>query len=220
MRTFNQKALIKEMVEAAYKHKNGHLASSLSALPIISEIYETFDFDNDVFILSKGHACLALFAVLKACGKNPDFSQIHPDIDQANGVYCTTGSLGHGLPVAVGAAMAKILVQKNRKTHKGEVHVLLGDGECQEGTLWESVELIQRFLLPNITIHIDDNGYQATSKTLTNPRAISSMFASVNFRLYGQQKGVGLKMFSKHPDWHVHELTKDEYEICLRELDS
>lgn len=149
------------MIEIAKQTHNGHLASGLSALPIIEKIYKKFDFEKDVFILSKGHGCLGLYPVLESYGFHPDVTKQHPDIDKENGIYCTTGSLGHGLPVAVGVAMAKKI-----KKEDGLVYVLMGDGECQEGTTWESLLVVDRFRLNNLYIYIDDNNDQAMEKTL------------------------------------------------------
>ena len=84
----------------------------------------------------------------------------HPDIEPCEGIPCTTGSLGHGLPVAVGMAMAKKL-----KKEPGHIYVLLSDGECQEGTTWESLMVAAHHKLNNLTVIIDRNRIQALDKT-------------------------------------------------------
>ena len=142
----------KRVFQICYENKNPHLASSLSCLKIIEDVYKDFDFDNDVFILSKGHACPALYAVLEKYNFHPNVVQRHPDIDVNNGISCTTGSLGHGLPIGVGMALAKKLKKEN-----GNIYVLMGDKECQAGTTQESQDLIQELKLNNITILIDFN---------------------------------------------------------------
>lgn len=138
--------------QICYETNNPHLASSLSCLNIIKEIYSSFDFKNDVFILSKGHGCPALYAVLESYGFKPDVSKSHPDIDIENGISCTTGSLGHGLPIGVGMALAKKV-----QGQPGKIYVLLGDMECLEGTTWESLNLAWEYDLDNLIVHIDNN---------------------------------------------------------------
>ena len=125
--------LIRRTIEIDHKHGMHHLPSALSALPVIAGVYDKFH-PGDVFVLSKGHAYAALGAVLESRGLRPDYTHSHPDRDPANGVTCTAGSLGHGLPMAVGIALGKKLAGE-----PGTVHVLVGDGEALEGTTWESL---------------------------------------------------------------------------------
>ena len=151
--------LKKRILEIAYKHKLGHLGSYLSAAGIIDEIYKNKD-PNDVFILSSGHAALALYAALeKYEGKNAEELFIkhggHPHRDEENGIYCSTGSLGLGITVAVGRALAN----KNRK-----VHVLISDGESAEGSVWEALRFIKESNLSNIEVYVNVNGYAAYDK--------------------------------------------------------
>ena len=147
------------ILEIAYKHKLSHLGSYLSAVDIIDEIYKNKD-PNDIFILSSGHAALALYAALeKYEGKNAEELFIkhggHPHRDEENGIYCSTGSLGLGITVAVGRALAN----KNRK-----VHVLISDGESAEGSVWEALRFIQENNLTNIEVYVNVNGYAAYDK--------------------------------------------------------
>jgi len=151
--------LKKRILEIAYKHKLGHLGSYLSAVPIIDEIYRNKS-SEDIFILSSGHAALALYVVLeKYEGKNAEELFIkhggHPHRDEKNGIYCSTGSLGLGITVAVGRALAN----KNRK-----VYVLISDGESAEGSVWEALRFIKESNLPNIEIYVNVNGYAAYDK--------------------------------------------------------
>ena len=149
---------IRDLLDLHYRNKLGHLSSTLTAYPIIKEIYET-KAAEDVFILSQGHAALALYTVL---GKGQELYErhgVHPHRDIEDGIYCTTGSLGMGITVAVGAAMAG-------KT----VHCLVSDGECSEGVVWEALNYIEIHTLP-ITVHINYNGqtalgYNTMSRTL------------------------------------------------------
>lgn len=214
MLTFDLNALRRDMVCMAKVHSHGHLCGSLSALPIIAGIYRTLDLENDVFILSKGHACTAWYAVLKKLGYHPDERLIHPERDPANGVTCTTGSLGHGLPIAVGVALAKKLTGT-----PGKVHVLLGDGECLEGTTWESLTMASRYELQSqLIVHVDDNGWQG-SCALLDSELIFRMRHIFPVITYGIPKGHGIRLFQNHPEWHVHYLTDAEYSRILAELD-
>lgn len=213
MKTLNQ--LRARIIDQAYHLGYSHCASALSALPVIVDIYKDMNLAQDVFILSKGHGSYALYAVLEEYGYFPDWSCHEPQRDPANGVMCTTGSLGHGLPVAAGIAFAKQL-----KNEPGIVHVLLGDGECAEGTGYESLLFIGKFIdYGRLKIHIDYNQYQAISKTIY-PKAIEilSCMDNVEVIIHNYIKGYGIKLFEEHPECHVHPIIKNEYDICMKEL--
>jgi len=177
-------SLRKRVFEICYKTNNPHLASSLSCLDIIENIYKSMK-KEDVFVLSKGHGCPAWYAVLEKYGYKPKL-KIHPDIDKKNGIICTTGSLGHGLPIALGIALSKKVLNQ-----KGKVYVLLGDTECQEGTTWESILLKMNLKLHNLNIIIDNN--------------------EINCRLAGCKV---IKTEKEYP--HVYRITKKEYEKNIR----
>lgn len=149
------KSLRKDILEMAIKHKDGHIAPSYSFVEIIVALYEQIMDKDDKFILSKGHGCLCLYAMLRKKGFNPKISG-HPDIEPEQGIVCTTGSLGMGLGIGVGIAFAKKIKKK-----KGNVFVVVGDGECQEGQVWESLNLAQKYMLDNLIIIIDHNKLQA-----------------------------------------------------------
>ncbi len=202
------------MVEIDYRYKHRHLPGSLSALPIIAGIYSTFDLENDVFILSKGHSCSALYAVLEALGFKPDCTKVHPERDPANGVTMTAGSLGHGLPTAVGIAWAKQYQGK-----PGIVHVLLGGGECQEGTTWEGLHLAARFKLKNLVIHIDHNGFQGSDSDLSDVVNAVAILTWGNrlIRIHKTRFGDGLKMFEDGKK-SVHLVSDDDYARFMEEL--
>ena len=148
--------LKKRLIEIAYKHKLGHLGSYLSALSIIDGIYQKMDKD-DIFILSSGHASLALYVCLeKYRGQDAEALFLkhggHPHWDEEAGIFCSTGSLGLGITIALGRAVAN----KNRK-----VWVLLSDGECAEGSVWEALKTIVEQDITNIEVHVNANGYAA-----------------------------------------------------------
>ena len=129
--------LKKRILDIAYKNKLSHLGSYLSAVDIIDKIYKKKN-KEDIFILSSGHAALALYVVIeKYEGKDAEelFSKYggHPHLAEKDGIYCSTGSLGTGITIAVGRALGK----PSRK-----VYVLISDGECAYDRDWETVNAI------------------------------------------------------------------------------
>ena len=151
--------LKKRLLEVAYKKKLSHLGSYFSSLHIIDQIYSSMGSD-DIFILSSGHAALALYCVLeKYKGHNAerlfDKHGGHPHLSIEDDLYCSTGSLGMGLTVAVGRALS------NRKR---KVHCLISDGESAEGSIWEALRFIHEHNLNNLIVHVNVNGYAAYDK--------------------------------------------------------
>jgi transketolase len=145
--------LKKRIIEIAYKHKLGHLGSYLSSVEIVDEIYSKMDKD-DIFILSSGHASLAMYVCIeKYFGIDAEMLFLkhggHPHRDEENKIYCSTGSLGLGLPIALGRALANL----NRK-----VWVLISDGEAAEGSIWESLKTIYELNINNIEVFVNING--------------------------------------------------------------
>lgn len=146
----------KRIVELTHKHKLGHLGSCLTALPILDHIYRTKK-DSDIVVLSSGHAGLALYVVLEEYeGRDADAlvekHGVHPNRDLENGIHVSTGSLGSGILVAVGYAVA----DRSR-----DVHVVLSDGECAEGSVWEALAFAYKHNLTNLKVHVNVNGYSA-----------------------------------------------------------
>ena len=147
------KELRKKLIENANEKKLSHVGSALSCLDFVNYLYDNVLLEDDIFILSKGHGAMALYTALERKGKKPQWN-MHPEIDEKNGIYATTGSLGHGFPIALGRAFAKKFERK-----KGKVYVLLGDGEMAEGSIWETLILANRFKLDNLHIFVDWNKY-------------------------------------------------------------
>ena len=148
--------LARRVIEITYQERLSHLSSTLSALPIIEEIYSQRQ-DNEVFILSNGHAGLALYVVLeKYYGVDPvamlHKHGIHPGRDLENHLYCSTGSLGSGLPIAVGHALA---------TPEKNVYCMISDGECAEGSIWEALRFIHEQQINNLHVYVNINGMGA-----------------------------------------------------------
>ena len=144
------------IIDITYQERLSHLSSTLSAAPILEEIYSQRK-DDEVVVLSNGHAGLALYCVLEQrYGVNPvkllHEHGIHPGKDLANHLYCSTGSLGSGLPIAVGHALA---------TPNKKVYCMISDGECAEGSIWESLAFVQQQPVPNLEIYVNINGMGA-----------------------------------------------------------
>ena len=138
------------ILDIAWYNDLSHLGSYFSAAGIVEEIFQTKK-EDDIFILSSGHAALALYAALeKYCGKNAEdlFAKHggHPHRDEENGIYCSTGSLGMGITVAVGRALA----DRNRN-----VYVLISDGECAEGSVWEALRYIEEYNVDIMEISVE-----------------------------------------------------------------
>jgi len=142
-------------MEKGLEVSSNHFSSSLSCLDAIKCLYDHVLTENDLFILSKGHAEMALYAVLETKGKSPKWTP-HLDYNPEMGIYATTGSLGHGLPIGTGRAFAKKI-----NGEPGKIYVLTGDGEMEEGSNWEALSLANRLKLDNLTLLVDWNKYQA-----------------------------------------------------------
>ncbi len=164
--------LIIEMLSEA---GSGHPGGSLSATDIVTALYfykmnydpkDPMSASRDRFILSKGHAAPVLYAALMVAGFIPEelknslrklnsCLQGHPDMCKVPGVEMSTGSLGQGLSVAVGMALANRLDQ-----NKAKVYCMVGDGECQEGNIWEAAMSASFRKLDNLVVIIDNNKLQ------------------------------------------------------------
>ena len=200
--------LKKRILEIAHKHKLSHLGSYLTAVDIIDEIYRTKN-PNDIFILSSGHAALALYVVIeKYEGKNAEELFLkhggHPHRDEKNGIYCSTGSLGLGITIAVGRALAN----KNRK-----VHLLISDGESAEGSVWEALRFIKESNLPNIEIYVNVNGYAAYDK-------VDVKYLVDRLKVFLPSINIGYTSVNQYPflrglNAHYHVMSEKDYKSTL-----
>ena len=155
-------ALHDRIIEISKKLNLSHLGSNLTSVDIIDEIY-SIKKENEPFILSCGHAGLALYVVIeKYFGIDAEsiFEShgTHPDRCESCKLYCSTGSLGHGLSIALGMALA----DRNRN-----VYCLISDGECAEGTIWETANVIRKYEVDNLKIYLNWNGWSAYDKVDT-----------------------------------------------------
>ncbi len=169
--------LRRDVLEMVMDIKDGHLGPSFSSMEILTALYFggvlNLDPDNpdwedrDRFVLSKGHACPALYAALIRTGVIPETEKFtlrylnsrlqgHPDMYKTPGVEATTGPLGNGLAMAVGMAKGLKILKKSSR-----VYALTGDGELQEGIIWEALTAASRHSLDNLCILIDHNRRQS-----------------------------------------------------------
>lgn len=152
-------SLESRILEISYKHKLSHLSSNLTAVNIIDEIY-SIKKDNDPFVLSSGHAGLALYVILEKyygidAEKLHKKHGVHPNRDVEDKIFYSTGSLGCGLPAAIGMALA------NRKRN---VYCLISDGEIFEGSIYESFNIVVKEKIKNLNIFLNLNGYSALAE--------------------------------------------------------
>lgn len=244
-------------------NKAGHLASSLSSVEILTGLYfgnvlrynaeEPEWGERDRFILSKGHAALAFYHVLAKAGyfeqkkvdsfcmEGSEFGGL-ATYGKIPGVEMTSGSLGHGLSFAAGIARA---AQINRDSLY-HVYTMMGDGELQEGEVWEAALFISHNNLTNLTIIVDNNRIQATgfSKDIISLEDLSAKWKAFGFHVIEVDghnideltkslkvvtdkpkviiantiKGKGLSFAENKGDWHYKMPSGQETEVGLREL--
>ena len=204
----NKELLIKEakevrknIINSIHSAKSGHPGGSLSCADILTYLYfekmninpdDTKNPDRDRLVLSKGHAAPALYSVLAERGffdkkellnlrKTGALLQGHPDSKHINGVDISTGSLGQGFSNAVGMALGLKADNKNSK-----VYVVLGDGEMQEGIIWESAMFAAHYKLDNLVAILDYNGLQIDGKNeeVMDINPIGKKFESFGFNAF------------------------------------
>ena len=161
----------RRLVQMHYRAKVGHLGGNLSALDATMLVHHRYMVDDAQFILSKGHSAGALYVALWSLGRltdadldtfHSDGTRLagHPPSRGIEGVPFATGSLGHGLSLAAGTAMARKL-----RGHPGRVFCLTSDGEWQEGSTWEALIFAHHRRLANLTVLVDHNGLQGFGRT-------------------------------------------------------
>ena len=229
--------------DAFVEHGEAHLGGSFSIIEMLLGLYESVLQEEDKFILSKAHASFPLCLLLREKGLHPEL-RTHLELDPANGIHCTTGSLGHGLPIATGMAMAR-----KRLGRPGRIFVMISDGECQEGTTWESLLISAKHKLDNLIVLVDYNKIQAlTTVSEALPlESLAAKFKAFNWEceevLDGHSfdqllpalkktntlskprvlivhtiKGKGIKAFENDPMWHARKIKGEDLQIGRKEL--
>ncbi len=190
----------KMAIEAVYSANSGHPGGSLSAADIITYLYmEEMNIDpnnpknpdRDRFVLSKGHCSPALYAALAERGFIPkediktfrhidSYLQGHPDMKGVKGVDMSTGSLGQGISAACGMAECAKLDNKDYR-----VYVVMGDGESEEGQVWEAAMFAAHYKLDNLTVFLDFNGLQIDGdvRDVMNPTPLDKKFEAFNWNV-------------------------------------
>ena len=190
----------KGIVTAVHSAKSGHPGGSLSSADIMTYLYfeemnvdpkEPKKADRDRFVLSKGHVAPALYSTLAQKGYFPvedlktlrhvdSYLQGHPDMKGTPGVDMSSGSLGQGISVAAGMALSAKLSNENYR-----VYTMLGDGEIQEGQVWEAAMFAGHRKLDNLVVIVDNNGLQIDGNVddVCSPYPIDKKFEAFNFHV-------------------------------------
>tara|TARA_Y100001973_G_C5176976_1_gene322539 strand:+ start:144 stop:896 length:753 start_codon:yes stop_codon:yes gene_type:complete len=244
------KKMRKLILDAAFFAKHGHVPSALSVVEIIVAIYELKN-KEDVFVLSKGHGCLAFYShlvlsgiiseeELRSFGKKSNKLGGHPDRNKLNEIYASTGSLGHGLPICVGSALARKIQNKT-----GTIFCVIGDGESNEGSIWEACMVAAKNKLNNLVCIVDNNNSQIRSLPTTDlvdkfkafgwctsqaaGHSVNELINELSQRhdskpraiIANTVKGFGIKDIEKDMfAWHHRAPSPEEYHKFLREIDA
>jgi Transketolase, N-terminal subunit len=242
----------KDILDAAFSvgQTGAHLAPSLSLVEIAIAVLKNKDPERDSFILSKGHGALGYYAVMHQLEMITDeqFQSFEvnggefpgqPSRSSSNGIEYSSGSLGMGLSYGVGVAYAKRAVN-------GKVYVVLGDGELNEGSIWEAASLASQLKLGNLIAVVDNNGMQSDGfceeiinmdmmKLWTahgwhvvkcNGHSVEELEAALKeikqdhpLVVLGQTiKGKGVSFMEKNNEWHHHVLKEQEYWLAVNEI--
>ena len=255
----------KGIVTGVYNAKSGHPGGSLSAADLFTYLYfeemnvdpkNPEDENRDRFVLSKGHTAPGYYAALALKGFFPiedlktlrhvgSYLQGHPDKKHTPGVDMSSGSLGQGLSVAVGMALAAKMQGKDYRTY-----CLCGDGEIQEGQIWEAAMFAGHRKLDNLCVIVDNNNLQidGTVEDVCSPYPIDEKFKAFNFhviningndfdesdRAFAEAKshkgeptaiiahtikGKGVSFMEDKAGWHGKAPNEEEYKIAMEELE-
>ena len=254
-----------DSVHMTYRLGNigAHIGGGLSLIEIMAVLYgmelqyekENLEAETrDRVILSKGHGTLALYTAMKAVGliseeelltyKTKDtFLYAHPSMNPKKGIDFSSGSLGQGLSLGVGCCLGL----KRKKNAESKVYVILGDGECDEGSVWEAAQSAAHYECDQLVAIVDCNGiqYDGPTEQVMNfgkmeekwksfgwdvcvvdghdVQALHEAFGTKHDRplviIANTIKGKGVSFMENNPLWHNHSLTKEQYEQALRELE-
>ena len=252
-----------DVLDELFAAQSGHPGGSLSCVEILLALYEDgvvrFKTDDphwserDRVVLSKGHACPTLYAVLSDVGFFPheelatlrklgSHLQGHPDMNKCPGVDASTGSLGQGMSMGLGFALAG-----KRPEHDFNVYVVTGDGESQEGIIWEAAMAAAHYKLDNLTVLLDHNGLQIDG---SNDQVLSLGDIAAKYAAFGWEtitvdghdveaiaeackrprcgkprficcntvKGKGVSFMENQVGWHGKPINEEQYKAAKAEL--
>lgn len=210
--------LKKEILRVSLETQACHIGSALSCVEIVWDTCRKMK-KEDYFVFSKASGVAALYVVLAELGTIPKdkvayYLKNYPlPSTKVPGCTFEGGSLGHGLPFAVGLALS---LKRDKK--KGRVFCLVGDGDIQEGTTWESMLFRRQHKLDNLKVIYDANGLQAFGRVedILLPYYYFLLYMGVDIR--DTIKGKGVKFLENKVESHYHNLTKQEYEKAIRQL--
>lgn len=261
---FNVKKLRRTIIEMAYRGQSVHVGCAFSIVEICSVLYRSIlNLDDrtphapgrDLLVLSKGHGVMAQYACMHELGwlDANDIQTYFSDgtelkgLAEGNipGLEASTGSLGHGLSIAVGMAFAA-----KKKNEKRRVFCIVGDGEMNEGSIWEAILFASHFKLDNLLLIVDENRFQAMGSTkevmdMGDIRQKLDSFGFTAFDVHGHNeseleeriknlfqindqkpkaivaktvKGYGVSFMEENNIWHYTRLTEETYNKALEEL--
>ena len=252
------KNIRRQILHGAKESGHGHIPTCFSIVEILWAVYQVLRYDphnplwpeRDLFILSKGHGALAHYCVLAQLGYF-DPGKIttmglfesdlgcHADRFKVPGIEASTGSLGHGIGLAVGMALALKIEESDRR-----VVTLIGDGEANEGSVWEALLVASNLQLPNMTVIYDDNRSHSRGLQIVDPAEKLLAFGCdvtevdghdtealieankyrgerVHAIIAHTRKGYGCPTFMENPyEWHRRSPNENEYRSLLEELDA
>lgn len=249
----------RRILEISRQVPAAHVAPAFSCVEIVDALYHDVMREQDVFIMSKGHGCLAQYVVLEDIGvlshddldeycRGEDTLGTHPDYDLVRGIHASTGSLGHGLGIAAGQALAEKLRGSDVR-----VYVLLSDGECQEGSTWETVMVAANLRLDNLVAVVDYNdwgGMERMSEAFPALTPLTLKWDAFEWKAHGfdghgmgpfgmqnfsqwiasrsvgmprvaicdTTKGKGVSFMEDEPIWHYRSPNDEEYVRAMEEL--
>lgn len=201
--------LKRRIIDISYKKKLSHIGSCLAVVDALDKIYSIKKKDEP-FILSNGHAGLALYVILeKYEGQDAEklFEKhgVHPNRDEKAGIWASTGSLGHGIGIAVGMALA----DRSRL-----VYTTISDGEAAEGSLWEALAIARKYQLENLRVTLIANGYGAYDK-------VDVEDLDIRINSFYPTMLIKTNVF-EYPDFfqgqaaHYHVMSEDEYKEIIK----
>lgn len=257
------KELRAEILKMLFACQSGHPGGSLSCVEMLMALYYgTMKIDpknpkmedRDRFVLSKGHACPTLYAILADLGYFPkeDLKRLrqidshlqgHPDCNKTPGVDINTGSLGQGISIAIGLALAAKKAEADYN-----IYTVIGDGECQEGLVWEAAMSAAHYKLDNLVVMLDYNGLQidGSNEAVMSLGDITNKFKAFGFecfevdghdidkikevldtKVYNKPKficcntikGKGISFMENQSGWHGRPMTEEEFKLAMKELE-